>query len=64
MVTCSLSLRRSDAVGAGEADEGVLVPESVGPAHRAAHQEDPGQDPRLPGEGQGLLRRGEERRER
>ena len=51
-----LSPSSLDAVSSGEADEGVLVPKPVGAPHGAAHQEDPGQDPQLPGEGQGVLK--------
>lgn len=46
----------SDSVCSGETDEGVLVPEPLRQADSAAHQENPGQDSQLPGEGQGVVR--------
>lgn len=45
-----------DSLCFGETNEGVLVPEPFCQADRPAHQEDPGQDPQLSGEGQGVLR--------
>lgn len=49
----------SDAICSGETHEGVLVPEPICQANSTAHQEDPGQDSQLSGEGQGVVR-GEE----
>ena len=46
----------SDPLGSGETDERVLVPEPVCEADCTAHQEDPGENPQLPGEGQGVVR--------
>lgn len=45
-----------DSLCAGEADERVLVPEPFRKADRTAHQEDPGQDPQLSGEGQRVVK--------
>lgn len=50
----------SDSIGSGETDEGVLVPEPICQANGTAHQEDPGQDSQLSGEGQGVMRGEEE----
>jgi len=49
-------LSPSDSLCFGKTDEGVLVPEPVCQAHGVAHQEDPGQDSQLSGEGQGVVR--------
>lgn len=46
----------SDALCSGQTDERVLVPEPLCKADGTAHQEDPGQDPQLSGEGQRVLR--------
>lgn len=46
----------SDFICSGEIDEGVLVPEPLCQANSAAHQENPGQDSQLHGQGQGVVR--------
>ncbi|CAF88629.1 unnamed protein product, partial [Tetraodon nigroviridis] len=45
-----------DSLRPGQAHEGVLVPEPLCKADGPAHQKDPGQDPRLCGEEQRVLR--------